>query len=1733
MLNPAVASAKIKDDYIGYLTTMFEFSDKEYAGKFEEALRAEGTMVKGPYLELNDCFEKGMSLSGLIEEGVASPLFRELEPHINADSKKEIPLERTLWAHQETAIRKARAGENLVVTTGTGSGKTECFLLPILNQLLSEVAAGTLDSAVRAILVYPMNALANDQMERLRSILNEYPAIRFGVFNGDTKETQQAGVEQYRKLHRDPDTDEPIDPLPNEVVSREVMRLEPPHIIITNYAMLEYMLLRPNDSAVFDTADLKFLVLDEAHTYRGATGIETSLLLRRLKARLRSTEDTVHILTSATLGDEDSDEDIVEFASTLCDAAFDPSGIIRSRTVPADLPDEAHDYPLALFDALAHPGKPFNEILADFGVEDQPELPIREVLFNICGSSALYRLLREVATSPMTIHEVALAISETTPVEDQDVVNLVSISAFAQKGKMPLVKARYHLFVKDLEGAFTALAEDKPLSLLRKTELHTESGERRAFELCLCSECGRYGIVGKESHSHLEFSENYGDPKLAMFVPENQGEEWDVFEPEGEDVPFAGDIAEEDYLICPQCGEIHHESNRCDFKCGHETSSLVKIRRARVTPSGRHACPSCGQGYLRKVYTGYDAVTSVLGSSLYESLPEREHLLSRAKVDTGNVFASFAEPASAQEVAKSRQFIAFSDSRSQAAFYASNLGEEYDKFLRRRGLWHVIQANRQSLAQEPWDVERLVDALTALFDDKRSFAPIDSPASMVLTDISRRQAWIAVLDEMVNFNRNSSLSSLGAITFLFKGNLELPWGNIAQSTGYDENALRGLFERLIANILKFGAIDTSGLGITDVDREYIFYTATPKKIVKMRGAADKGRSHIAGWLPTRRSSGGRFMNSQLMLTMKALSIDEDAAESLLGDYWDAFLEKGRHPLKITNGEGSFSVKEFVVTTSSEERPVFECDKCGKRTMTNCNELCARVKCDGHLRPCEPWAAGSGNHYARLYSDSPMSPLHIKEHTAQLGRGNQQAYQDLFIKKKLNALSCSTTFEMGVDVGDLEAAFLRNMPPTPANYVQRVGRTGRSSETAAFSLTFAKLGSHDFTFYEDPKQMIAGQIGVPVLSITNEKVILRHLYAVVLSSFFAANDDVYNGNNAHVLLNSDGYERLVSYLEGRPAELLSALRKSLPQAAQERVGVDDWGWVSSLIGDDGILSIAVREHRELVEWCHSEAEEASARGDHIRAGAMQNREKEIRRAPEDNRGTNQLIEFLVRNNILPKYGFPVDVVELRQNTVSRDENAVQLMRDLQLAVAEYAPGAQVVADGNMYTSRYIRTMPQGSGDGWDEVFIAECPNESCRTWNYRHVEPGEGEECIACQQPIAKGRWHKAVEPRKGFVAEQKVVPARKKPEHSFRSDDFYIGDPQKQVIETRAFDVEGGGRLYMESSANDSLLVVCNDDFFVCPRCGYSLSMGDAKSASSFSFGKPWMEKSHDTTWGKKCGCRKLQKRKLCHSFKTDVLRLTFDSPFAKSLYTMTSVMYALLEGASEALRIERSDIKGCLHRIRLASGMVYEVVIYDAVGGGAGHARRLVDDSCTALKKVIGAAIARLEACDCDPSCYSCLRNYSNRMMHDKLDRQAALCFLRRWSGRAIPAPAEKGEPVKPGAGQDQGEACAALGDELRVLQPETGFDGWRDFICSVPTETTAFFEDLIEMDVPPVTGTYVEVVAGPGDKCVVRAICAWDLQRILVFSKGESVDVPGWKSVDIDEVTPLKLSRMLKKGV
>jgi ATP-dependent helicase YprA (DUF1998 family) len=323
-------SAEIEERYRRYLRTTFYLRDPELRGSFDQALQA-GRLAKGPYIEVAPAYRRGQEPQTLFPDIIGNTIDPKFLRAIDGD--------RFLYTHQEEAIRRITAGRNIVVATGTGSGKTECFLYPILLHLYREHLQGTLTTqpGIRALVLYPMNALAYDQRDRLGRLharLEESGAafrFSFGQYTGATPAHKS---DSYRHA-----SDVIAHRFSGELVLRDEMRATPPHILLTNFSMLEYQLLRPDDSPLFDEEHGRtwtFLVLDEAHQYRGTRGAEMSLLLRRLKQKLRKSGNEHSfrcIATSATLAGGDGDRAAVaSFAATLFDEPFEADDVILAKT---------------------------------------------------------------------------------------------------------------------------------------------------------------------------------------------------------------------------------------------------------------------------------------------------------------------------------------------------------------------------------------------------------------------------------------------------------------------------------------------------------------------------------------------------------------------------------------------------------------------------------------------------------------------------------------------------------------------------------------------------------------------------------------------------------------------------------------------------------------------------------------------------------------------------------------------------------------------------------------------------------------------------------------------------------------------------------------------------------------------------------------------------------------------------------------------------------------------------------------------------------------------------------------------------------------------------------------------------------------------------------------------------------------------------------------------------------
>ncbi|WP_368645335.1 DEAD/DEAH box helicase [Alkalibacterium putridalgicola] len=1571
-LDPIVASKNIVDKYLRYMETTFFINDKDYMDQFTKQINKPKHFAKGPYLDFSDSFEFGTSISSMIDEGILSNEFKKMY----GNQKNQGLLSRKLYKHQELAIRKLNEDKNIVVTTGTGSGKTEAFLLPIINHLMREKEQGSLTDGVRALIVYPMNALANDQMKRMREMLNDYPDISFGAYTGETEKEDTAAYHKYLSLNDNQK------PLSNERISRNQMKERPPHIFITNYAMLEYLLLRPDDNVFFHgekSKSWKYIVLDEAHTYTGATGIEVSMLMRRLINTLQTTKEIRFILTSATLGDEGDNENIKQFASALCAGQlFNTDSIVRAIRFSDFKSSEGYRYPSHIYKELLevtnHPGGMntlINNIQSYNPNFNTKSKEMNEIIYDFILSDALYYEMRNILNKdPVTINK----ISETLGINELDIVSFVSLARKAGKNNISLLDARYHMFVRSLEGAFITVGKHKDLTIIPRDKTFINGEEFVSYKITVCKHCGEIYIPGTIENDYLKQSKSEDMAKEYYLVANTN--KLDVDE---------SDINEDQYYtLCGQCGKIEKKNLVNSVGCSCHEENLVDVIQVETNKNMLHKCVACNTSstrgpIVRGFYIGQEAAASVIGSSLYEEIPSKIEEIKDEEELLDNDFFGFesveeTRKSTVNTFAQNKQLLVFSDSRQEAAYFASYFDFTYNNILRRRLLVEALTVLGEAAPESGIEIIKLVNKLAALFEHQNVLEQDQD---------SLKEAWKTVLYEISSSDRNS-LENLGLVSFQFK-DMNLP--QLGEVIGEDADTLL----RVLANSFKRDCKIEFPYSkeMLKADKEYYLYNGLESTMSLSVDPKDRKHSWRKSWISA------KYMNSRMEFLSKVLDTDDrEKINNYLEKIWQLLVNKEIIAAKRSN-EYVMNVENLVAKPSNSfDVKWYTCDKCGKLTVNNIDNHCSTYRCYGKLRECNVEKMFETNHYRKQYLNLDIYPLRIKEHTAQLSSEKAKRYQEMFIKNEINVLSCSTTFEMGVDVGDLETVFMKNMPPSPSNYAQRAGRAGRRKESAAYSLTFSRLSSHDLNFYRKPELMIKGKIRPPKFKVENEKIVKRHMNAAVISAYWKKYPERYK--NVELFFDEDNFRDLITFINQLPLDVERYIRDSLPDSLKNKTE----NWLTQLQSSEGILFREYNEFKnEIIEI------------EDLRLAAIEKMKGEFKRNYDVNNLTHyadklkseNITSFLSKKNIIPKYGFPVDTVEL---VTSLDSNAIKnysksnnlrLQRDLMMAISEYAPGSEVIADGNLYKSQYIK-KPSGQNKVWDLYDFGICTNPMCGHVNIKkHYTSTYGDElgnCEICDTVVYKENTF--IIPEYGFIISPQVTKSTiKKPEKTYKSEIYYVGDKQEITENDSSYFKFNNNDIKIKSTSNDELVVINKSNFFVCDSCGYATKNDEMHHEHFFDEKKP-----HKTPFGRECSNTKLYRRTLGHKFKTDVANISFGQfiDFKEAL----SILYALLEGVSKQLGIERNDISGTVHYDKIKTGeWDTSFILFDVVPGGAGHVRRLGKANEEHFREVLNKSFEVVNQCDCgegsngEAACYSCLCNYYNQKHHDILKRKYAIDFF------------------------------------------------------------------------------------------------------------------------------------------
>lgn len=1536
------ASKQIKETYRRYLRSLISVRDANLNAALVKELNENTLLEKGPYLEVTPPYRPGSSIRSLISEGVLSQSFQGL-------TGANLPLDRPLYFHQEKSIRKVSAGRNVIVATGTGSGKTESFLLPILDSLTKEKDKGTLGPGVRALLLYPMNALANDQLKRLRKLLTDYPGITFGRYTGDTVQDKQKAVELFKELN----IDEPI--LPNELLSRDEMRESPPNILLTNYAMLEYLLLRPEDTSLFSRGEdtWKFIVVDEAHVYDGSQGAEIAMLLRRLKDRVSPDKPVQCIATSATVGLGSKESEITDFATSLFGQKFEwvADDSKRQDLITSERVSSAVD-------------NTWGPLSADEYISIATSNDVEESILNIAGQygvqkyntydvvvheSTFIRAHDLLAAKPEPVVKMASKIFPGQANALDGLKSLISVASSIQSPDgTPAISARYHLFLRATEGAYACFSPSGPHIQLARHE-SCPNCDYSMFEIGSCKNCGAVHTVGHveevDKQRHFLPRKAIGDNTWLVFNDQNNIQDEDE-DTSTEEYNLEGDEAK----LCMKCNTLTDlKDKECPCCKSSSLRHVSKLKKRGEEIAGCLVCGARGPATVRVFETGADATGAVIATALYQNLP--------------------IEDAKAGLPGGGRKLLAFSDSRQSAAYFAPYLEASYSSIQRRRMM--VMGLSDSKYSDEAVMLEDMMHYL------KQSAEKVNYFKERISSQKKDREVAPWIMAEAVATDGRQSLEGLGILSI----EMEKPdsWSipKPLLDLGLSENEGWDMLQEMVKTVRSQGVLSMPEEVHPD---DEIFAPRLGPIFIRENGSDHKDK--ILSWIPTKGKNKRLDYLTRILKSIGKFESDEKTLEILRGiwkflkdvdsDYgW--FVSNSNPSRGVVYQLNHEQLRFSLIPEGSND--LYVCSLCRKISTRAVRGVCSTIGCEGSLRPfSRPILSEEFDHYRMLYlSSSPVS-MSASEHTAQWRNTEAANIQNQFIKGKINVLSCSTTFELGVDVGELQSVLLRNMPPSTANYIQRAGRAGRRSGSAALVVTYANRRSHDLSIYSDPSTAMSGSIRAPFVPYTNERIDRRHAHSIVMSEFFRWYLENYNQiiRKSHEFFiptdtnSSAPAELLTKFLDPVPDSIRTSLNEVLPESVRLDMGVDKDDWV------DELLSLVEVARSEIVNDVTELEEQRSKFAEEKKYRLADFTDKII-----NNIKGRDILGYLGNKNILPKYGFPTDSVELRTAfTGDAAGSKIELSRDLSQAIYEYAPDATLVAAGKLWTARGLYKMPGRELERFEYHICDTCSG-------YWQARVDISAECPHCNTVTSKPKRISTI-PIYGFTAERDTQKPGSRPPKRSWSGATYVRKLPAEGAAKYSLDLQNGECIVTAGPRGEMSAIADGPGgrgFTVCDWCG----AGASKTRHAF------LPAHTNPMTGKECSGPS-ESLDLAYNYQTDLCVLEFRlSGASKGYNSWLSLLYAVVESACEILEISRSDIDGSLHPTGVNS---WSLVLFDRVPGGAGNVL-LIEKN---IHKVLKASLARLGRCDCgeETSCYRCIRSYENQRYHDRLKRGEALDLLR-----------------------------------------------------------------------------------------------------------------------------------------
>lgn len=1120
---PSLLARDIQVGLKQFLVSGFEPADAFLHGLMSRFVDDEVAWLKGPYVQMGLPFITGKSGRAFF------PTFETEHPG---------------YHHQEQAWKRLAShsdAASTLVATGTGSGKTECFLFPVLDHCVRARASG--EGGIKALVIYPMNALATDQARRIAGLVAKVPAfagLRVGLYVGGNAGKPGEGMVMT----------------PTGVITdRDTMRKHPPDILLTNYKMLDYLMLRPKDRELWaqnTPTTLRYVVVDELHTFDGAQGTDLALLLRRLRARLKVPDGhLICVGTSATLGGSADTTPLREYARQVFGVPFAPDSVVTENRLSVDafLGDAMVEHMFvwrpemdaALASSLYR--APADAVQACFGLFFQSLTPPssldevrspawRQELGRQLRSHQLFvNLLRLMKGGVVNYAAMEDAFARSMPTATRTQVArvldalLVLVAWALREGKQPLVTLRVQLWVRELRRMVGRLATD-PQDVRLRSERDLP-GERDGVYLPMvqCSQCRTTGWLSRLVQGSRKLSTNLDEIYNTWFARR----------PEAARLYAAASLGRShvqgiNQFVCVACGNVQAGDGACQA-CGHQDmlyAFQVTAQRTHISGNAQYTrhddmCPSCGE---RDELLLLGARNATLGSQVVE--------------------ASWASLFN-----DDKKLIAFSDSVQDAAHRAGFFGARtwlnnvrtawahvLDEIGKGQLPWSELLALTEKQFDRPGSVlniapEVLVSEFIApnmTWQHDWSVGLLQKgvlPAgSRLPAKVRKRLLWQLFADLTYQSQRGRTLERIGKVT------MAVPWARVSQvaaallprfreefgAHGLEESVLAQWLWGTLAHMRRRGGVLHPEMGTYVADGNVWMLAKgggraewmpkmgeyTPRPVFLTLGKHKDFDKLTGTSRPTWYDRWATAVLHKQMLLAKGMAADLYAAA------FDALVAAGVLARNPHHQGDTLALRPEALEVSTEVAFISTAGSRRRLTVARADaEHLLGMPClDAVESTYEQLIPEAADWWARRFSQGDLRRVIAAEHTGLLDRQEREALEQRF-KDKMprpwfeNLLSATPTLEMGVDIGDLSSVLLCSVPPNQASFLQRVGRAGRRDGNAMTTTLADGNSPHDLYFFAETEEMIAGEVAPPGVFLQAAEVLRRQLFAFCMDDWVSS------------------------------------------------------------------------------------------------------------------------------------------------------------------------------------------------------------------------------------------------------------------------------------------------------------------------------------------------------------------------------------------------------------------------------------------------------------------------------------------------------------------------------------------------------------------------------------------------------------------------------------------------------